>query len=567
MGKIALYRKYRPRALAEIVGQDHVTSVLEAAAGSGQFGHAYLFTGQRGTGKTSTARILAHLINDTPYDVDNPGTDLDIIEIDAASRGSVDDARELRDKSAIAPVAASHKIYIIDEVHMLSTPAFNALLKIIEEPPAHIVFILATTEIQKVPATILSRVQRFHFRPVSVEILANHLRQIADQEKIKIDDEALNLIAERGQGSIRDSISLLDQLSNSGAKITRATVEEILGLAPETAIVGLIDAITTHDVAGIVGTLNDLFKDGVAPTLIVDQLTNELSKLAPDKPKWYDLIEKLLEVAKSAAPDIKLTAVLAGAAAKNTPTTSAAIAAPPKTNVKLAEIIEQRIAEEESETIGRVQEKSVEYKSHSELAEESSDSCHPEFILGSSKSSSRPETTFSEDPSNPETSYTGAPAEPSLKKTNLSGTSGIYVSESEGKKSSEESVSGRMTKTTRTNPRATRLIQDDKREIDFDFAKLLAKVKDLDEPAVLATLKFADFDYADRQITLYFSKTFHRKKADTAKFRATLNSAFQELYHIDVEIEIAKAAVRENSDAAKILDIMGGGEVMRHGEK
>jgi DNA polymerase-3 subunit gamma/tau len=470
-GKVALYRKYRPMTLAEIISQPQVTEILGAAAASNQFAHAYLFTGQRGTGKTSTARILAHLINATPYDADNPNNDIDIIEIDAASRGSVDDARELREKSALAPVAASHKIYIIDEVHMLSNAAFNALLKIIEEPPAHIVFILATTEIQKVPATILSRVQRFHFRPVSTAALAEHLRKIADAEKIKVDDEALNLIAERGGGSFRDSIGLLDQLSNSDAKITRAVVEEILGLAPETAIVTIIDAIADHDAPTVVATLSDLFREGVAPSLIVDQLLHELTKLAPERPKLYDLIEKLLEVAKSAAPDIKLTAILAGSAARNAPTTvSAAAAAPPraeaKAEEKLAKIIERKIEEETKET-----------------AEASN---------------------------------------------------------------------------------AVNCEQDFPAKITWD--DVVTEVKNLDEPAVLATLKFADQTYAEGVVTLYFTKPFHRKKADTAKFRGVLGQVFQKLYKVSPQITVSKSAVRENSAASKILDIMGGGEVVRSGD-
>jgi DNA polymerase-3 subunit gamma/tau len=443
--------------LDDVIGQPQITDILKAAVKTNQFNHAYLFTGQRGTGKTSTARILAHLINKTSYDADNPNSDFDIIEIDAASRGSVDDARELRDKSALAPVAATHKIYIIDEVHMLSTPAFNALLKIIEEPPAHIVFILATTEIQKVPATILSRVQRFHFRPVTTEILARHLREIADQEKIKIDDEALNLIAERGQGSIRDSSSLLDQLSNSNTKITRETIEEVLGLAPETTIFTIIGAITAHNVPEVVGTLGDLFKEGITPTLIVDQLIGELSKLAVEKPKLYDLIEKLLDVSKSHAPDVKLTAILAAAATKSQSAGSVAAAVTPaKIDDKLANIIEEKIAEEVT----------------------------------------RPQNS----------------------------------------------------------------------NFEISWNDILAEVKSFDEPAISATLNFADFDYADQQITLYFSKSFHRKKADSNKFRDVLGSAFQKLYEARPKIVVSSSAVRNGSDAARILDIMGGGEVVRHGK-
>jgi DNA polymerase-3 subunit gamma/tau len=534
-----LYRKYRPRDLGDVIGQPQVTEILSAAAKTGQFAHAYLFTGQRGTGKTSTARILAHLINATPYDADDLNSDLDIIEIDAASRGSVDDARELRDKSAIAPVAASHKIYIIDEVHMLSTPAFNALLKIIEEPPAHIVFILATTEIQKVPATILSRVQRFHFRPVSTEVLAGHLRQIADAEKIAVDDEALNLIAERGGGSFRDSISLLDQLSNSGDQITRAVVEEILGLAPETAIAAIIDAVTAHDAPAVVATLSDLFKDGMSPALIVDQLLRELTKLAPEKPKLYDLVEKLLEVAKSSAPDVKLTAILASAAAKTTPTTSAAaIAAPAKSDIseeKLAIIIEKKI---EKEAKGKPAKDATRNSTatDNDVIQPPASAAPSTFRAGSALTSAAATT-----------------------ETRNDGLEGVVRESSgaSGQSQQDKSIGTVPMDTSETTAKfPTKIVWDD----------ILTEVKNLDEPAVLATLKFADHEYTDGQITLYFAKPFHRKKADTGKFRDTLDQAFQKLYDASPKITISTAAVRENSDAAKILGIMGGGEMVKHGK-
>ena len=227
MGK-ALYRKYRSRSLSEIVGQPHITAILERAIANGTTAHAYLLTGPRGVGKTSIARILAHEINRLPYR--DESTHLDIIEIDAASNNSVEDIRDLREKVQIAPVSAPKKIYIIDEVHMLSKSAFNALLKTLEEPPEHAVFILATTDADKLPATILSRVQRFNFRTISQDEVAAHLRTIADAEQISIDDDALQLIARYGQGSFRDSISLLDQMRNlSSEKITAAMVEDSLG--------------------------------------------------------------------------------------------------------------------------------------------------------------------------------------------------------------------------------------------------------------------------------------------------------------------------------------------------
>ena len=169
--RLALYRKYRPTSLAQVIGQPQVTEILQASLDRGTFAHAYLFTGQRGTGKTTVARILAHLVNGLDYSDNLSNDSIDIIEIDAASNNGVDDVRQIRDSVQLAPMNCRYKIYIIDEFHMLSKPAFNALLKTIEEPPEYVIFVLATTELQKVPATILSRVQRFHFKPVPVDLL------------------------------------------------------------------------------------------------------------------------------------------------------------------------------------------------------------------------------------------------------------------------------------------------------------------------------------------------------------------------------------------------------------
>lgn len=310
---LALYRKYRSRNLDEVLGQPQVTTILKAAAKNDDFAHAYLLVGQRGTGKTSVARILAHLINATPYDAE----DFDIIEIDAASHGSVDDARELRDRANLAPLKARNKVYIIDEVHMLSRQAFDALLKLIEEPPAHLYFILATTELQKVPATILSRIQRFTFHPVAPEIVSAHLRKIANDEKIAIDDDALNLIAERGEGSFRDSITLLDQLRSFDKHVSIDDVEAILGLAPRTAVQQLIDNINRGEIAQLIKNLENLFADGNSATELAKQLTTELLKRGTTEPKFYALIEPLLDVAKSSNPRVKLLAVLVNFAQKS----------------------------------------------------------------------------------------------------------------------------------------------------------------------------------------------------------------------------------------------------------
>jgi DNA polymerase III subunit gamma/tau len=230
----ALYRKYRSKKFSEVVGQEHITKTLEHAIKSGKISHAYLFTGPRGVGKTSVARILAHVVNGLPYEDDS--MHLDIIEIDAASNRRIDEIRELRDKVHITPTTGKYKVYIIDEVHMLTREAFNALLKTLEEPPAHAIFILATTEAYKLPETIVSRTQRFTFKPVAPDDVIKHLAQIAKEEKIKVTDGALKLLTEHGQGSFRDSISLLDQLSSSQTKITEDSVRQLLGLPPASAI-------------------------------------------------------------------------------------------------------------------------------------------------------------------------------------------------------------------------------------------------------------------------------------------------------------------------------------------
>lgn len=310
----ALYRKYRSRSLDEVVGQTHVTGVLSRGLKQGKIAHAYLLTGPRGVGKTSIARILAHEINNLPYDSET--THLDIIEIDAASNNGVDDVRDLRDKVQIAPVSAAKKVYIIDEVHMLSKPAFNALLKTLEEPPEHIVFILATTDLHKVPATIISRTQHFAFRSISKPHLVEQLRKIADAEGIKISDDALDAIAERGDGSFRDSISLLDQLSSFADEddgITIELVEETLGLAQSTAVGSLIDKITTRDIAGIISELNTLEQAGVQPVTLADQLIKHIRGRIVEKPALVSLMDSLLDVAGSRQPQLKLLTVLVSA--------------------------------------------------------------------------------------------------------------------------------------------------------------------------------------------------------------------------------------------------------------
>ena len=326
----ALYRKYRSKSLEEVIGQKHITDILSRALSTNQVSHAYLFTGPRGVGKTSVARILAHAVNKLPYD--ETATNLDIIEIDAASNNGVEDVRDLREKVQIAPVSAPKKVYIIDEVHMLSKAAFNALLKTLEEPPEHVVFILATTNAENLPATILSRTQRFSFRPISIADAVNHLKFIAKEEKIKITDDALELIALRSDGSFRDSISLLDQMSNlvdskSKEVITAELIEDTLGLAPSKMIGQIIKSVETHDIEKLVKILNTAADEGINSTTIVTQITNQIRDQIVEKPHLLRLLDGLLDVEKSPQPPLKLLSVLGQAATPKQPTKVMALSA------------------------------------------------------------------------------------------------------------------------------------------------------------------------------------------------------------------------------------------------
>ncbi len=309
----ALYRTYRSRSLDEIVGQSHITRILQRAIANGRIAHAYLLTGPRGVGKTSIARILAHEINGLPYT--DESTHLDIIEIDAASNNSVEDIRDLRDKVQIAPTSSPKKIYIIDEVHMLSKSAFNALLKTLEEPPEHVVFILATTDADKLPATILSRVQRFNFRAISPRDAAKHLAFIAEQEKIAITPDALELIAEQGKGSFRDSISLLDQLrSLSDETIDRAMVAEVLGLAQDEVVEELLAAYATADIGRAAQLIDEAEAAGTPAELLAEQLLGIARQRVVEDAALLPLLDKLLAVPRAGWPRIALLTALASRA-------------------------------------------------------------------------------------------------------------------------------------------------------------------------------------------------------------------------------------------------------------
>lgn len=311
----ALYRKHRPKSLKEVIGQEHITTTLSKALEQGRISHAYLFTGPRGVGKTSIARILAHEINTLPYDDDS--SHIDIIEIDAASNRRIDEIRELREKVAVAPTSAKYKVYIIDEVHMLTKEAFNALLKTLEEPPAHVVFILATTDAHKLPGTIISRTQRFTFKPVDKVQVTAHLQQIADQEKLSVSQEALELLAEHGDGSFRDSISLLDQAATQDHNLGVDEVRQLLGIPPAEAVWALLQAIEASSEAVTVMTkLNELYESGYQAAAIAKQLGRLMRQQllegqgGLESKQTLDLLRRLLEVPISRDPERYLEIVL-----------------------------------------------------------------------------------------------------------------------------------------------------------------------------------------------------------------------------------------------------------------
>ena len=288
----ALYRKWRPLLWEEVVGQQHIVQTLTNAVCADRVRHAYLFAGPRGTGKTTIARLIAKAVNCLNEDpakrpcnkcdhckAVNENRFLDLIEIDAASNTSVDDVRDLRDKINFAPSQGRYKIYIIDEVHMLSTAAFNALLKTLEEPPPHAIFVLATTEIHKIPATVLSRCQRHEFRRVPVDEIVGQLKHIAKEEKIKASEDALTLIARQSAGGMRDAISLLDQLSSTGQKIDLALTQTVLGTATSQTVLDLIASIRDHQPAPAMDAIHRALDAGADPRSLARQIVDYLRGL------------------------------------------------------------------------------------------------------------------------------------------------------------------------------------------------------------------------------------------------------------------------------------------------
>ncbi|MEO5950386.1 MAG: DNA polymerase III subunit gamma/tau [Candidatus Saccharimonadales bacterium] len=492
----ALYRKYRSKTLDEVVGQKHVTDILSRSLKQGRISHAYLLTGPRGIGKTSIARILAHEINGLPYDEEH--THLDIIEIDAASNNSIEDVRDLRDKVQIAPVSANKKIYIIDEVHMLSKAAFNALLKTLEEPPEHVVFILATTDIDKLPVTIVSRTQRFGLHAITAHDATEHLKHIATEEKMKISDAALELIVAHGDGSFRDSISLLDQLSSladGSDGITGELVQHILGLAPEATVQNLLNAYDNKDLGQIVSALDDSEQAGIEPRTLGTQLIRTVRKLIVQKPQYIALLDDLLTVNSSSQPRIKLLTILAAHAVPK-PKTVALSAPSPTVSAPLIELAKQATRKKpEMEPVSSMQ------------------------TAAPSHSTKKPQEVM------------------------VDGESHVTLIINAAKDMAEF--------------KSTKNV---KLPVDFDWQSLINETR-THFVAVYSVLSKCDYEYDGQTLTIYTKSKFYKTKLDDTKHRINLMTSLETIGMNNITIETNSAAAPpKDSQAAAVAAIMGGGE-------
>ena len=499
----ALYRKYRSRSLDEVLGQDHVTNILRRALEQGKIAHAYLLTGPRGVGKTSVARILAHEINQLPYDEE--ASHLDIIEIDAASNNGVDDIRALREKAQVAPVSAPKKIYIIDEVHMLSKPAFNALLKTLEEPPAHVVFILATTDADKLPATILSRVQQFFFRPIPADIMARQLTTIAEKEGFAIEAEAARLIAERSHGGFRDGISMLDQLSalaDANKPLSSADVAQYLGLSATETLENLLELYQQRDASGALNLLSELEQTGTDPIVLSRQLLSLLRARLHQQPALIQLVKQLIEVDRHPHPDLKLLTIF--------------------------------------------------MDNGEQIADTSSELISPS--IASPKTTAKPPATTSKPP-------VEAPESPAA----TSETPAAQPAENLPKTALKDQQSNDSTDKVTTGAAAPADNQSTSDNLptsatDIDWDKIIALAKE-QSFAIATLLQKCSWQRDGNTLTLYAGNAFAKKKLDNAKNRPLIATIVQQVTGTELDIAtIGQKAPPKDAELAKIAELMGGGE-------
>lgn len=318
LSNLALYRKYRSADFDEVVGQQHVVKTLTNAINNGKHSHAYLLTGPRGVGKTTVARIISKQINGLKKE-DSLDNYLDIIEIDGASNRGIDEIRSLREKVQVSPAKLNYKVYIIDEVHMLTKEAFNALLKTLEEPPEHVVFVFATTEVHKLPETIISRTQRFDFKPISSKDMVRHLRFIASQESIEISDDALTLIAQISRGGFRDAISLLDQASSVGGEISTQTIADFAGLQDLEVIAKVVSELRDGNKDKALLVMHQLFSDGADAGQLTQQFLDYIQLQLSENIKDHEFLINLAEnlhwgqtnMRYSSSPELVLQVALA----------------------------------------------------------------------------------------------------------------------------------------------------------------------------------------------------------------------------------------------------------------
>lgn len=526
MGK-ALYRKYRSRSLSEVVGQPQVTELLARALKQGRVAHAYLFTGPKGVGKTSIARILAHEINNLPYS--DESTHLDIVEIDAASNNGVEDVRDLREKVRLAPTSAPKKVYIIDEVHMLSKPAFNALLKTLEEPPEHVVFILATTDVDKIPGTILSRTQRHNFRRASSADIVMNLQRIAKSEKVKVSDDALEIIARHSDGSFRDSVSLFDQLvslADEKEGISKELVATSLGLAGEDHIHALVQASLAHDTPTIVATLHELEQTGTPTKTILHQLVEYIRANIIDQPELAVLLDKLLELHKSSTPDLKLLTTLSLFKFTPSPTKSSETASH---RVSLSHAAGETLAADVP----------------ADLSASGSNADAPAGTNVTSLSHEGKSVVQPEFPSETGETLSVTPSG----KDGVAGGSDLRDDRSGSEKNQEK-----QPKSSSKKPR---------KSAEFDWAKLLSHVK-THHVALNSVLEKCVPHFEENTLTLYTRNQFYKKKLDDSKYRALLMKSLAEVNMGEPEIETKPTtAPLKDSQAAKVAAMMGGGEEVK----